>query len=93
MRVWETVSWGWSHSHICCAADSFQGSESDIVVLSLVRANPRSNIGFVKEYQRINVSITRWPPSCWKPWPHPVPPVVSSANPLPAVPALHVVSP
>ncbi|CAM9304806.1 unnamed protein product [Chrysoparadoxa australica] len=32
--------------------DSFQGSESDIVILSLVRANKDAGIGFVKEYRR-----------------------------------------
>jgi ATP-dependent RNA/DNA helicase IGHMBP2 len=39
--------------------DSFQGQESEAVVLSLVRSNDDSNIGFLKDYRRMNVALTR----------------------------------
>jgi senataxin len=39
--------------------DSFQGSESDIVVLSFVRSNSANNVGFLNDFSRINVATTR----------------------------------
>ena len=39
--------------------DSFQGQESDYVVISLVRSNERREIGFLRDYRRMNVAMTR----------------------------------
>lgn len=39
--------------------DSFQGQERDTIILSLVRSNPDSIIGFLKDYRRMNVALTR----------------------------------
>lgn len=39
--------------------DSFQGQESDTIVISLVRSNPDAIIGFLKDYRRMNVAMTR----------------------------------
>jgi ATP-dependent RNA/DNA helicase IGHMBP2 len=39
--------------------DSFQGQEKEIIVLSLVRSNDDGDIGFLKDYRRMNVAITR----------------------------------
>ena len=39
--------------------DSFQGQEKEIVILSLVRSNDDGEIGFLKDYRRMNVAITR----------------------------------
>ncbi|MCB0762524.1 MAG: AAA family ATPase [Flavobacteriales bacterium] len=39
--------------------DSFQGQEKDIVYISLVRSNENGEIGFLKDYRRMNVALTR----------------------------------
>lgn len=39
--------------------DSFQGQEKENVILSLVRSNGDGDIGFLKDYRRMNVAITR----------------------------------
>lgn len=39
--------------------DSFQGQEHPVVLLSLVRSNDEGQIGFLKDYRRMNVAITR----------------------------------
>lgn len=39
--------------------DGFQGQERDVVYLSLVRSNTKGEIGFLKDYRRINVAMTR----------------------------------
>lgn len=43
----------------CSTVDAFQGQERDIIVISLTRSNPTGEIGFLKEYRRINVAMTR----------------------------------
>lgn len=39
--------------------DSFQGQEKSVILLSLVRSNSDGIIGFLKDYRRMNVAITR----------------------------------
>lgn len=39
--------------------DSFQGQEKEHIILSLVRSNEEGVIGFLKDYRRMNVAITR----------------------------------
>ena len=39
--------------------DSFQGQERETIILSLVRSNPDAIIGFLKDYRRMNVAMTR----------------------------------
>ncbi|MCC7050246.1 MAG: AAA family ATPase [Bacteroidia bacterium] len=39
--------------------DSFQGREADVIYLSLTRSNSKNEIGFLKEYRRLNVALTR----------------------------------
>ena len=39
--------------------DSFQGRECDVVVYSTVRSNRNGTIGFLKDYRRVNVALSR----------------------------------
>lgn len=39
--------------------DGFQGQERDVIVISLVRANDKGEIGFLNDLRRMNVAITR----------------------------------
>ncbi|MEL6356915.1 MAG: AAA domain-containing protein, partial [Bacteroidota bacterium] len=39
--------------------DGFQGQERDVVYISLVRSNEKGEIGFLKDYRRMNVALTR----------------------------------
>ena len=39
--------------------DGFQGQERDVVYISLVRSNMKKEIGFLTDYRRMNVAMTR----------------------------------
>lgn len=39
--------------------DAFQGQEREIVIYSVVRSNKKREIGFLKDYRRLNVALSR----------------------------------
>jgi ATP-dependent RNA/DNA helicase IGHMBP2 len=39
--------------------DGFQGQERDVIYISLVRSNSKNEIGFLSDYRRMNVAMTR----------------------------------
>lgn len=43
----------------CQTIDSFQGQEKTVIILSLVRSNENGTIGFLSDYRRMNVALTR----------------------------------
>jgi len=57
----ENVSEQWLSAHDITinTIDSFQGQERDLIYISLVRSNNKSEIGFLRDYRRMNVAMTR----------------------------------
>jgi ATP-dependent RNA/DNA helicase IGHMBP2 len=39
--------------------DGFQGREKEIIIISMVRSNPKGEIGFLSNERRMNVAVTR----------------------------------
>ncbi|KAH0577466.1 DNA helicase [Spironucleus salmonicida] len=39
--------------------DGFQGREKDVIVMSMTRSNEDQQVGFLEDYKRLNVSMTR----------------------------------
>ena len=48
-----------THNITINTIDSFQGQERDVIYISLVRSNDSGEIGFLKDFRRMNVAMTR----------------------------------
>jgi hypothetical protein len=44
---------------VCKTVDGFQGQECDIIIFLAVRSNDRKKLGFLLDFRRLNVAITR----------------------------------
>jgi Superfamily I DNA and RNA helicases and helicase subunits len=50
--------YNWTEIEVA-TVDGFQGREKEVIILSLVRNNKNKSVGFLKEYKRLNVAVTR----------------------------------
>ena len=46
-------------SELAATVDSFQGQERDVIIITFTRSNPLGRVGFLQDWRRLNVAMTR----------------------------------
>ena len=50
----------WEHLEVDVnTVDAFQGREADIAIYTVTRSNEKGNIGFLRDWERLNVALSR----------------------------------
>lgn len=44
---------------LAATVDSFQGQERDVIIITFTRSNPLGRVGFLRDWRRLNVAMTR----------------------------------
>jgi len=54
------ISWPLAAGRVeCSSVDAFQGREKEVTIISTVRSNQMSSLGFLTDWRRLNVAVTR----------------------------------